>query len=905
MIKLDLPDELALAFAEKPVLDLYSVGPWLIPDGFLEAMKDRVTRAVDDDRLTDWEAPGSSWYRRPTNGVAETLDLMLSFLFGACAIRSGYWGDTFWGLTDRYLSEPLGPRTPSWNYLRTQEGAWRPPGWLLLAVAGPDTERRSAALRLLRDLVDVFEGLAPIEARRTALARLFDQRAADSTATEVDRTADIGGLPDHWGQHADAEVMTALPELAGPVGYLTWAVDGSRSVHRYLLEVVGDGESFESMVANLTLAAGLRHPPTELAIALGEDTLSLIEEAHRVNGPKFSPESWRDETARWLVRAAIRGDIAACRSWLDMAMRVTGTACGIPRRATLPAGTVWVPVGTFEWNVRQLLSTRPLVNPLAARFEVPATAKELKTTDTEIEGVIGQPELASALRDAADPQAPIRLLVAGPPGTGMGLAVEIVSELLAFRGLVQQPIWIPAAMITEKNVTGALDLLRYETGRCDGRGLLVLQGLDEMLSLGESGEEVAHELLRSLEAAPQLHVVALCDEDGDETVFAADPLLSRAFRVARTHNFDETTFALLFKRKVQVLGATIDEMTVQAAGERLAAMRPFRNLRNGHLVSAFATDAVAAAHARGGPDGVLVIVDDLPAEIAGTREAETDPMEELEDLIGLDEIKQEVRLLAAEAEAHEARREAGMRIASPARHLAFTGNPGTAKTTVARLLARIYRSLGLLSGGHLVEVSRAELVGRYIGQTAPLVKAAVERALGGVLFIDEAYALAPPDSDRDYGQEAIATLVKLMEDHRDDLVVIVAGYDEDMDRFLSSNPGLASRFARRLRFPDYDDAELSAIFLSMAERSGVTLGPGVHERVTEILQATARGPGFGNARWVRMLFERALGRQALRVTSIEGGLEPANVRTLLAEDLPAPVAAAADPKADVSVGVYI
>src|SRR5688572_1388650 len=137
MIKLDLPDDLVLSFAEEPVLDLYSVGPWRIPDGLLGSIRERVALVVADERMSDWPAEGSVDYRRPTNGVAETTDLILGFLFGGCAVRSGYWGEMVWSITDRFHTRP-GTLTPSWNYLRTQDGAWRPPGWLLPATAGDD-----------------------------------------------------------------------------------------------------------------------------------------------------------------------------------------------------------------------------------------------------------------------------------------------------------------------------------------------------------------------------------------------------------------------------------------------------------------------------------------------------------------------------------------------------------------------------------------------------------------------------------------------------------------------------------------------------------------------------------------------------------------------------------------------
>ena len=901
VIRLDLPDDLVLAFAEEPVFDLYAVGPWRIPDGFLADLQHRAAAAVSDERVAGWDATQANQdYRRPTNGIAETLDFMFQFLCGGCAIRSGYWGDMLWSFTDPYVVNPPASRTPNWNYLRTQNGAWRPPGWLLLATAGDDPARRRTALEVTRSIIDVFAELDPVAARRTALARLFDQRLAG--AVEEDIRAPVDSLADRWVRVADDETLVVLPELSGPLGYFAWALEGFIDIHKYLCNALGDGDEIESALANLVVAAQLDQAPAELAAAGHQAELPAIEERVRSLQPNFVPETWRDKTARWLVRATIRGELRACRAWLDLAMRFTGAAKGLPGRAVLSQPTVWVPVGTFEWNIRALLANRPVANPVGRRFAKEETEDAKSTSPSLRFRVVGQPELESALLDTATTGGPIRMLIAGPPGSGKGLAVDAVTDLLKTFGLVELPIWLPAAMVTEKTVAGAVDLLRYEADRCTGRRLLVLEGLDEMLTIGESAEETGQELLRLLESRPELHVVALCDPHGDAEVFAANPILMRAFRVVRTRDFDEEIFAQVFRHKVEQLGARTDDATVAEAARRLEETRPFRNLRNGHLVGALATEAVARARTRLGEDRPVVAIEDLPEDVTG-QHAEGDPFAELDALVGLDAVKEEVRLLAAEAKAERARREAGVKVAPPTRHLAFTGNPGTAKTTVARIIARIYQSLDLLSGGHLVEVSRAELVGRYIGQTAPLVRAAVERALGGVLFIDEAYALTPVDSDRDFGHEAVATLVKLMEDHRDDLVVIVAGYEEDMDHFLGSNPGLASRFARRIRFADYGDDELVAIFASMAKKTGVVLGPGVENGVAELLRATPRGAAFGNARYVRTLFERAMGRQALRLTRGDAALDPDAVRTLLPEDLPEPERAAGD--LESSVGTYL
>ena len=303
----------------------------------------------------------------------------------------------------------------------------------------------------------------------------------------------------------------------------------------------------------------------------------------------------------------------------------------------------------------------------------------------------------------------------------------------------------------------------------------------------------------------------------------------------------------------------------------------------------------------------LFVDDEEEAETAGTPTEQTekkdsvvvneplegDPYQELDELIGLNSVKEEVRSLANFVKLQKQREAKGLKTAKVSYHLVFYGSPGTGKTTVARIIGRIYKDLGVLKKGHTVETDRGGLVAKYMGQTALKTDTVVQQALDGVLFIDEAYALVPEgDNGQDYGQEAIATLLKRMEDYRDRLVVIIAGYKDEMQRFIDSNPGLQSRFNRYIDFPDYSAEELAEIFKMYMKKNQYTLAPDAETYLKEQFgyAVAHKNRNFGNARYARNVFEKAIQQQANRLAG-RSNLSDRELTELTVDDLKAGFAA--------------
>ena len=490
----------------------------------------------------------------------------------------------------------------------------------------------------------------------------------------------------------------------------------------------------------------------------------------------------------------------------------------------------------------------------------------------------------------ADGRNPYRnnLLIAGPKGSGKTSAAHIVGECYHKLGIIEdrepvvtdyQKLLAASATATSENVDNLIKLAANH--------ILLIENIEEFDDnyVYSPGFEMIDTLVRaSLQPENNIIIVATGEESGMRKVLKAKSNFAGIFDIPMVVIGEYTEEELIEYAKIiaRRMGYVLEPGVEQILAEEYRDRQSepdfnYLSFFEDRIMEASLNAAARVAVKRipNELDVSLIKTEDFGVASVQQKDTESlaDLMEQLDSLTGLTSVKEQVKQMAAKMRVNQLRKERGLPAqSSPSLHLVFKGNAGTGKTTVARLMGRIYKELGVLSKGQMVECTRSDVVGEYLGQTAIKMRDRIREAMGGVLFIDEAYSLCNGRNDS-FGLEAINELVPAMENYRDNLMVIVAGYTAQMDAFLNANQGLRSRFSRQLIFEDYSVAELLEIFDNMLIARGFSLEPGeeMSSLVEELITSCARRPDFGNARGIRNLVEKLSEIQACRLADFMAG----------------------------------
>ncbi|MEU0381569.1 right-handed parallel beta-helix repeat-containing protein [Streptomyces cyaneofuscatus] len=513
----------------------------------------------------------------------------------------------------------------------------------------------------------------------------------------------------------------------------------------------------------------------------------------------------------------------------------------------------------------------------------------LENVKQQVRTLVNLTQLAQRREQLGMPAPPMsrHLVFAGPPGTGKTTVARLFGAILAELGSLRSGhlVEVSRADLVAQVVGGTAIKTSETFQRALGGVLFIDEAYTLTADSGNGGADFGREAVDTLLKLMEDHrddvvvVAAGYSREMDSFLSSNPGLASRFSRTVEFENYSVDDLVAIMESMCAQHQYELGEGTAEALAAHFGAMDRDAGFGNGRAARGVFEEMVDRQAVRlsaqaqvSERDLRLLLPDDVSATAAATA-SETaapvdDPLTRLGDMIGLAEVKREVADLVNLITTARHRAAAGLPVPTLSNHLVFTGPPGTGKTTVARLYGEVLTQLGVLARGQLIEAARADLVGRYIGHTAQLTREVFEKARGGVLFIDEAYTLTPRGGGADFGQEAVDTLLKLMEDHRDEVVVIVAGYTDEMERFLASNPGLSSRFPRRIAFADYSSEELVTIVRTQAANMGYECGPGTGPLLKEYFDALPRDRSFGNARLARQVVESMVTRQAGRLSSL-------------------------------------
>lgn len=902
-----------------PLVDLWGIGdPWPLPPGWRDRFTAHLLSLADDPVAFGFRRDNA--LRRDVVPLAHVTAVAFLRLCGMVLIDAT--GFTRWAL------EPLArpDAAPAGRELVCSAWPWTGDIFSDL-LHDPDLRDTATAAARVDGLIRALEGighLKPVQTRKDAALSVLRRLRASRDGLNAMASGDSGRLTRALRALALPFELQVLPELGIPSTSLTAAlremgmsadgIDDCPTPGELLALAVrpdGAGEQLtDEASARLDALAGRSGAPLpdDIAGALPHAELSRMRTLLTSGDATWTEAvaARRDDAIEEFLTQGRVGDL---RRWLGGAYRAAAVVLGSGWTLKFPDALA-LPEAAERPELRQgTLPGAPIGmtagRPDAADVDPMQELERLIGLDVvklQVKRAVAEIELAARRQAAgiAIPQTSRHALLLGSPGTGKTEVARLLARIYRRLGVLESGHLVEVSRddLVAENIGGTAPRVVQKVDEAMGGVLFI----DEAYALtpADSPRDFGHEAVATL-------LKLMEDRRGRFIVFAAgyrkemaDFLRANsglASRFRTTIDFpdysDDELIRILAKNAADV-GMVLDDEFRAGFREMIPSPRP-DDFANARWVRNVFDDAVEAQglrlHAQAectDEDLRTLTAMDLPTkhrsrprEVGGGR----DPLGELDALTGLEEVKAEVRRLSAELQADELRRKAGLTVDEPSRHLVFVGNPGTAKTTVARILARIFQQFGILSNGHLVEVTRADLVGQYIGQTAVKTADKVDEALGGVLFIDEAYALTRSGgSGGDFGQEAIDTLVPLMETHRRDLIVIIAGYKREMESFFDANSGLASRFPRRLEFHDYDDDQLVGIFEGIVRGSGLECAPGVDRAVRECLPHP-RPVGFGNGRAMRNLVDAALQRQAERLVRMTDP-SPEDIRTLMPDDIP-------------------
>lgn len=526
----------------------------------------------------------------------------------------------------------------------------------------------------------------------------------------------------------------------------------------------------------------------------------------------------------------------------------------------------------------------------------------------EVATLVGLHQISQRRAAAGLPAPPMsrHLVFAGAPGTGKTTVARLYGRILAGLGVLRsgQLVEVSRAELVAEHIGGTAVKTTEKFTEALGGVLFI----DEAYTLApvegggghDFGREAVDTLVKLMEDHRDEVVVIVAGYSAQmRTFLAANPgLASRFSRNVEFESYATNELVTIVERLCSTHHYSLEYDTRLALASLFDGMERDANFGNARVARKVFEEMIgrqAYRLSQAGDTSGVELAQLLPQDLGaaakpGVHAGETRDddlnrlLARLNNMIGLADVKREVADMIDLLATIRTRVKAGLPAPSVSRHLVFSGPPGTGKTTVARLYGELLTALGVLAGGQLVEVARADLVGEYIGHTAQRTREAFDRARGGVLFIDEAYTLAPPGTGQDFGREAIDTLVKLMEDHRDEVVVIAAGYEQEIEEFLATNAGLASRFSRRIHFANYDANDLVAIFQNLASASGYECPGETLVALREHFEHVPRTRSFGNGRYARQVLDEAITRQAGRIRTLRNP-NVEQLRTLLVEDV--------------------